>query len=101
VPFYRIFKGNLFVQVEHAADFVLSVTNRAVGTRSASAQAPVAYEIPPDVVREAIINAIAHRDYSASGAAIQVSVFTDRVEIWNPGTLLPPLTAAKNTAQVL
>ncbi|MDK9712482.1 ATP-binding protein, partial [Acidaminobacter sp.] len=54
-------------------------------------QAPVRYEIPPDVVREAIVNAIAHRDYTSAGA-VQVSVFADRVEVWNPGTLTPPLT---------
>jgi predicted HTH transcriptional regulator len=94
VPFYRIYKGTLFEQVEHAADFVLSVTNRAVGTRAESIQAPVTYEIPPDVIREAVINAVAHRDYAAAGEAIQVSVFADRVEVWNPGTLLPPLTPA-------
>lgn len=94
VPFYRIYKGALFEQVEHAADFVLSIIHRAVGTRAESSQAPVTYEIPPDVIREAIINAVAHRDYAASGEAIQVSVFADRVEVWNPGTLLPPLTPA-------
>ena len=92
VPFYRIFKGTLFQQVDQATDFVLSVINRAVGTRAESNQAPVTYEIPPDVIREAIINAVAHRDYSASGEAIQVSVFVDRVEVCNPGALLPPLT---------
>ena len=92
VPFYRIFKGTLFQQVDHATDFVLSVINRAVGTRAESNQAPVTYEIPPDVIREAIINAVAHRDYSAFGEAIQVSVFVDRVEVSNPGALLPPLT---------
>ena len=92
VPFYRIFKGTLFQQVDQTTDFVLSVINRAVGTRAESNQAPVTYEIPPDVIREAIINAVAHRDYSASGEAIQVSVFVDRVEVSNPGALLPPLT---------
>lgn len=92
VPFYRIYKGTLFQQVDQATDFVLSVLNRAVGTRSESSQAPVTYEIPPDVIREAIINAVAHRDYAASGEAIQVSVFVDRVEVCNPGALLPPLT---------
>ena len=92
VPFYRIFKDSLFQQVDHATDFVLSVINRAVGTRAESSQAPVTYEIPPDVIREAIINAVAHRDYAASGEAIQVSVFVDRVEVSNPGALLPPLT---------
>jgi ATP-dependent DNA helicase RecG len=92
VPFYRIYKGALFEQVDQATDFVLSVLNRAVGTRAESNQAPVTYEIPPDVVREAIINAVAHRDYAVAGQAIQLSVFVDRVEVTNPGALLPPLT---------
>lgn len=91
VPFYRIFKGILFEQVDMAVDFVLSKLDRSVGTRAESTQAPVRYEIPPDVIREAIVNAIAHRDYTSAGA-VQVSVFSDRVEVWNPGTLPPPLT---------
>lgn len=91
VPFYRIFKGTLFEQVGMAVDFVLSKLNRSVGTRAESNQAPVRHEIPPDVIREAIVNAIAHRDYTSAGA-VQVSVFADRVEVWNPGTLPPPLT---------
>ncbi|NLX99621.1 MAG: DUF4062 domain-containing protein [Rhodopirellula sp.] len=90
-PSYQVFKGRLFEQVDRAADFVLSVINRSVGTRALSTQAPVAYEIPPDVVREAIVNAVAHRDYALAGA-VQVSVFADRVEVWNPGVLPPPLT---------
>ncbi len=90
-PFYRIFKGNLFTQVDQAANFVLSVTNLSVGTRLLGPQAPIAHEIPPDVIREAIVNAVAHRDYT-SGAAVQVAVFADRIEVWNPGELLPPLT---------
>jgi ATP-dependent DNA helicase RecG len=90
-PFYRIFKGTLFSQVDQAANFVLSVTNLSVGTRALGNQAPVTPEIPPDVVREAVVNAIAHRDYSSS-AAIQVAVFSDRVEVWNPGELPAPLT---------
>jgi predicted HTH transcriptional regulator len=90
-PYYRIFKGGLFGQVDAAVNFVLSVVNFSVGTRAASTQAPVRPELPPEVVREAVVNAIAHRDY-ASAAAVQVSVFSDRVEIWNPGELSPPLT---------
>jgi len=91
VPFYRIFKDTVFGQVDMAVDFVMSKLNRSVGTRAESNQAPVRYEIPPDVIREAIVNAIAHRDYTSSGA-VQVSVFADRVEVWNPGTLSAPLT---------
>jgi predicted HTH transcriptional regulator len=91
VPFYRIFKGHLFEQADMALDFVLSKLDRSVGTRAESVQAPVRHEVPPDVVREAIVNAIARRDY-ASDAAVQVSVFADRVEVWNPGQLPSPLT---------
>ena len=67
-PYYQIFKGRLFEQVDRAADFVLSVLNLSVGMRELSAQAPVAYEVPPNVVREAIVNAMAHRDYASAGA---------------------------------
>ena len=91
VPFYRIFKDTVFEQVDLAVDFVLSKLNRRVGTRAESNQAPVRYEIPPDVIREAIVNAVAHRDYTSAGA-VQVSVFADRVEVWNPGSLPAPLT---------
>lgn len=90
-PSYQVFQGRLFEQVDRAVGFVLSVLNRSVGTRALSTQAPVEYEIPPDVVREAIVNAVAHRDYASLGA-VQVSVFADRVEVWNPGMLPPPLT---------
>ena len=40
---------------------------------------------------EAIVNAIAHRDYS-SNASVQVMLFSDRLEVWNPGSLPPSLT---------
>ena len=55
---------------------------------------PAAYEIPPDVIREAIVNAVAHRDYTSNGS-VQVMVFADRVEIWNPGSLPPSLSLAQ------
>ncbi len=77
-----------------AVDFVLSKINLAVGTREWSTQAPVSYEMPPEVVREAIVNAVAHRDYTSNGS-VQVMLFSDRLEVWNPGTLPPALTLEK------
>ncbi|MDO9586217.1 MAG: ATP-binding protein [Syntrophales bacterium] len=65
--------------------------NRAVGTRAVSNQAPVTYELPRLAVAEAIVNAVAHRDYT-SNASVQVMLFSDRLEVWNPGQLPPPLT---------
>ena len=47
--------------------------------------------MPPEVVREAIVNAVAHRDYTCNGS-VQVMLFSDRLEVWNPGTLPPTLT---------
>ena len=52
---------------------------------------PVTYELPRAAVAEAIVNAVAHRDY-ASNASVQVMLFADRLEVWNPGQLPPPLT---------
>lgn len=42
-------------------------------------------EIPEDALREAIFNAIVHKDYT--GAAIQMSVYNDKIQIWNEGRL--------------
>ena len=48
-------------------------------------------EYPYEAIREAVINAIAHRDYTRLGAPIIISIFDDRVEISSPGGLLPGL----------
>lgn len=91
IPSYQIYKGTVFELVDQALDFVLSKIARAVGTRAAGAQAPVDYELPREAVAEAIVNAVAHRDYT-SNASVQVMLFADRLEIWNPGELPPQLT---------
>ncbi len=52
-------------------------------------------EYPYEAIREAVINAIAHRDYTRHGAPIIISIFDDRVEISNPGGLLPGLSIKK------
>ncbi|MCY4404409.1 MAG: DUF4062 domain-containing protein [Candidatus Poribacteria bacterium] len=91
IPSYQIYKGTAFQLVDQAVDFVLSKIALWVGTRAESVQAPVAYEIPKEVITEAIVNAIAHRDYT-SNASVQVMLFSDRLEVLNPGRLPPPLT---------
>jgi ATP-dependent DNA helicase RecG len=47
------------------------------------------WEIPLAVFKEAIINALSHRDYYEEGAVTMVEIYDNRVEISNPGGLLP------------
>jgi predicted HTH transcriptional regulator len=91
IPSYQVFAGTLFDQADNATDFVLSKINRLVPPRDVTPTSETRYEIPKEVIQEAIVNAIAHRDYT-SDAGVQVSVFSDRIEIRNPGNLPPDLT---------
>jgi len=77
--------------IDQAVEFVLGKIDRSVGTRATSIQAPVVFEIPRPVITEAIVNAVAHRNYRNNGF-VQVLVFADRIEVWNPGELPPGLT---------
>ncbi|HSW64037.1 MAG TPA: ATP-binding protein [Dissulfurispiraceae bacterium] len=89
----QVYGGDLFEQSDLARDFILAKINRAIGTRAVGITAPATYEIPPEAIGEAIINAIAHRDYH-SNASVEVRLFADRLEIRNPGTLPGTLTIA-------
>ena len=91
VPSHQVYDGSLFDQVDGAVDFVLAKLNGRVGTRTHGPAAPVSYELPKEAVAELIVNAVAHRDYT-SNASVQVSIFSDRIEVWNPGRLPPGWT---------
>lgn len=45
-----------------------------------------------ETLREAVINAVVHRDYSKRGESVRVFCYPDRVEIHSPGLLLPGIT---------
>jgi ATP-dependent DNA helicase RecG len=49
-------------------------------------------EYPRYAMREAIVNAVAHRDYTLRGSRIQIRLFPDRIEIHTPGGLPSPVT---------
>jgi ATP-dependent DNA helicase RecG len=53
------------------------------------------WEYPREALREALINAVIHRDYSIAGGRIRIFMFDDRIEFYSPGDLLPGITVEK------
>ena len=66
--------------------FVLDAIKFPVIQRAGSSQVDRPFEIPEFTIREAIVNAVAHRSYNDT-SGVQVMVFADRIEIWNSGTM--------------
>ena len=59
----------------------------AAGIDIGHVRAQPRWSLPPVAVREALVNAVAHADYSQRGAPLRVSIFDDRLEVENPGLL--------------
>ena len=78
IPSYKVFKGDVFELVDQAENFVLSKLDYSVGTRAEETSIPSKYEIPKEIISEAIVNAIAHRDYTQNGS-VQIMLFRDRL----------------------
>ena len=83
---YHIYNGDLFEQIDKSVAFVLDAIRLPVIQQEHTAQVKRPYEIPVFAIHEAIVNAVAHRDYNTT-AGVQVMVFVDRLEIWNSGSL--------------
>jgi predicted HTH transcriptional regulator len=75
--------------VEEVLRFVARNTRRALRVNGARHEEVPEYPIL--AVREAITNAIVHADYAQRGSPLRVAIFTDRIEVDNPGGLLPGL----------
>ena len=80
----REYTGPLWKQIEEAFQFVLR--NIHLGANIVGIYRQDVYEIPPDAIRELIINAMVHRSYLDHGT-IQVAVYDNRLEITSPGKL--------------
>jgi len=85
----RVISGTIIDQVDKSLDFVLEHIPKAVWL-DGKLQREEKYQYPPDAFREAIVNAICHRDYEERGD-IQIRVFDDFLEVWSPGKLPEPL----------
>jgi ATP-dependent DNA helicase RecG len=78
-------RGALPEQIRAAEAFL--VTNMRKGAHIADFRREEKPEYPLPAVREAIVNAVAHRDYQIRGEEIRVLMFTDRIEVYSPGRL--------------
>ncbi|OGC22556.1 hypothetical protein A3J90_06660 [candidate division WOR-1 bacterium RIFOXYC2_FULL_37_10] len=84
----KVFGGNLFQQRDDALEFIkehIKLHAEIKGTERIEK-----WEYPIEAIREAITNAICHRDYGIA-SNIQIRVFDDRMEIWGCGHLPNPL----------
>ena len=79
------FKGNLIAAVNEVLDFIQRHISMGVGI-GAKAARDERWDYPLEALREAVVNAVVHRDYTDPGN-IQIRIFDDRPEIWSPGLL--------------
>ena len=86
-------KGSLIEQADKVIDLLLTKYLKAQITYE-GLQRKESFPVPPAALREAVLNAIVHKDYS-SGIPIQISVYDDQLIIWNEGELPEDWTVAK------
>ena len=82
--------------VDRAWDFVRR--NTAPTARLEGARRIDSWEYPESVVREALVNALVHRDYSIAGTDIMLAIYADRLEIQSPGRLPNTVTVERMKA---
>ncbi len=90
----RVFEGNAFTLLEKATSFLeahVPVQSAIPTDRLQRKEGPA---VPFAAVREVLLNAVAHRDYAAPDGGIIMSVYADRVELWNSGSLPEGISAS-------
>lgn len=87
VPF--TFDGRAFFCQRH-----FPLPGKVVPSQMRRVEAPL---IPPDAMREILVNALIHRDYSIAGGAVSLAIFDDRVEVWSAGKYPSGITAESLT----
>lgn len=85
----REYTGPIWEQIEQAYQFVLR--NIRLGAKLEGIYRKDKYELPPESIRELIVNAAVHCSFLQS-SLIQVALFDDRLEITSPGGLLSGVT---------
>lgn len=82
--------GTLDKQIDLIYQFILR--NIPLKAKIIGAKRVEEYEYPPEAIRELVANAVIHRDYLITETYTQVNIFSNRIEISNPGNLPPGIT---------
>jgi ATP-dependent DNA helicase RecG len=85
--------GNLFEQIEKTIELLFTKYIKALISYEDIYRVET-FEYPKEAVREAVLNAVSHKDYSC-GYPIQISVYADKIMIWNEGALPENWTVEK------
>ena len=88
----KIFEGPLLSQYDNATAWIKQYLAVEYVMHGFDPRQEI-WELPLDAIKEALTNAICHRDYFDNGAKIMVQLYDDRLEISNPGGLLPYVAA--------
>lgn len=100
----KSFEGPLHSIFEEAYTFIVRNTPSVARFVKGNPKRQDSPLYPEDAVREALINALAHRDYAASSGGIAIHIYPRRLEIWNSGAFLngvTPESIAKGQISVL
>lgn len=84
------YDGDLFTQLENAEKFIKN--HIRLSSEIKGLQREDQYEIPLEAIRESLINAVVHRDYSNDGRDIKMGIYDDMVNIVSPGAFPSTIT---------
>lgn len=86
----RNLHGTITSQIDQAEEFLKR--NIQVGARTEGFHRIDEPDYPLEALREAVVNAVVHRDYSLAGEAVRIFFYGNRIEVHSPGLLLPGLS---------
>lgn len=95
------YQGNVFETIDKALKFVESHSVKGFRKEERGRSDYISY--PSRSVFEGLVNAVAHRNYYMTGTQIEVNIFTDRLEITSPGSLIgyPEIRKERNIARII